>query len=119
MGLAGDQRRGCGCVRVVINAAAALRAKKAGQVCGASQNQTFLESRCIWDYIGVGSTRSNYKLAHDSFPRSRLEDSICRNLRLSSIEFSVICKIFQFYSRYLVINDTGVVSNITRNNLDN
>lgn len=55
MGLAGDQRRGCGCVRVVINAAAALRAKKAGQVCGASQNQTFLESvylglyRCWFD----------------------------------------------------------------------
>lgn len=55
MGLAGDQRKGCGCVRVVINAAAALRAKKAGQVCGASQNQTFLESvypglyRCWFD----------------------------------------------------------------------
>lgn len=56
-------------------------------------------SRCIWDYIGVGSTRSNYK--HDSFPGSRLEDSISRNLRLSSIEFSIICKISS-YSNFII-----------------
>lgn len=58
-------------------------------------------SRCIWDYIGVGSTRSNYK--HDSFPGSRLEDSISRNLRLSSIEFSIICKISSYSNFILVI----------------
>lgn len=43
IGLAGHQQRAVG-VRVVINAAASLRAKKPRHAVDASQNQTFLES---------------------------------------------------------------------------
>lgn len=46
--LYGEERR---VVRVVINAAAVLRAKKPGKLDGASQKQTFLES--VYPVSGV------------------------------------------------------------------